>query len=184
MIRSGFYILTFVAALLFASEIALAQTLTESSGATDITPSSFEVTRGTLAFGTVADLAASDNEDVSVRRNTSDTQSIVQVVASGNSVNAFPAGIDITVESSVFARSAVIQEIHAFNFTTNSFELIDARPASRFLDRVDTVSLSGDLTRFVTPAAGNLSLMVRFVSLNNRQRFTANIDQAIWTIFE
>ncbi len=50
-----------------------------SAGNTLILPNAFEVTRGTLSSGTLADLLESDNPDLSVRGNSQDLQAVVQV---------------------------------------------------------------------------------------------------------
>ena len=181
-IRSVFLLCLFFFVQVGLSLTALA--VVDGSGSEIILPGSADVTRGTLAGGTFHDLGGSDNVDFSVRRSVSDLQSVVEVLVTGNSINAFPSAIEITIESAVFARSAIDQEIYAYDHYAQEFVLIDVRPASKFFDRVDVASIPGDAWHFVTPAAGTMVLKIRFVSQNKRQQFAANIDQLVWTIYE
>ena len=75
-------------------------------------------------------------------------------------------------------------EIEAYNFYKQKFELVAEPGRRRFRDRVETVSLAGDLTRFITPGSGSMIARVKYVSPNIDQQFTANMDHIFWTIIE
>ena len=147
-----------------------------------IVPSSLSVTRGNLAAGTVDDLADSDNLDVSIRRSSTDIQSRTEFEVSANSPTSTPTTMDLTLEASVFARLEVTQTIELFDFDSDSWEQVDSRPASRFIDAVVEVSVAGDVSRFVESGSSNIQARIRFVSANPRQQFTSHTDQFIWTI--
>lgn len=146
------------------------------------TPSSFVVTRGMYVSGTAADLAASDNSDLSVRRGVNDLQGVVQIDFEATTPTSSQARIDVTLESSVFARTRVDVEVFAFDFQTGRYVSLGVRQASRLSDSVETFAIPGDPADFVQ--AGNMKIRVKYVSVVARQQFAANIDQLLWTIVE
>ena len=148
----------------------------------EVTPDSGTIISGSLAAGSPADLAASDNVDWSVRRNPASIQSIATVEIKGMTTIAAPVSLEFTYESSVFARGPVTQTISLFNYDTDNFEQVDSRTASRFIDGTVMVVPSGDLSRFVQPGTGCVEARIRYQGNQSRLVFTANMDQAIWTI--
>jgi hypothetical protein len=149
---------------------------------TPVNSTTFLVTRGTYVSGGVEDLQFSDNQDLSVRRSTSDIQSRVFIEIKSTSLVANPATFDFTLEASVFARSNVVQSLDLFDYVADAWEEVDVRNASRFNDSTVVASPSGDLSRFVQPGTNCIEARLRFQSNVARQQFTANIDQANWTI--
>lgn len=147
-----------------------------------LTPDSFTVTRGTQRAGGLAELEQSDNLDLSVQRSTTDVQSVCEFEIEAISPLTTPIRFDVNVEASVFARTAVTQSVALFNYETSLFEVVDSRPASRFVDSAFTVSPTGELSRFVDQATGLIEAKMTFVSTDPRQRFTANVDLLGWTI--
>lgn len=147
-----------------------------------VVPDSLDVIRGILASGTVADLADSDNVDVSVRRDPTSIQSVTDVELKGVSSIATPARLEFTLDASVFARTEVIQTISLYDYDSDAWEQVDSRPANRFSDLVTSVTPAGDITRFVQPGTGCVEAKIVFQSTSPRQQFSANIDQTIWTI--
>lgn len=147
-----------------------------------VLPDSYSVTRGEWNSGGVARVQASDNDDLSIRRKSSDVTSRTEFVVTGFSPAENPVSMQLTLEGSVFARSTVNQTIELFNFDTGLWEVIDVRAANRFGDSTVTVSPGGDLSRFVEDGTLDMKARIRFVSPSNRQRFTSNTDQFFWTI--
>ena len=92
--------------------------------------------------------------------------------------------MEVTLEGSVLARTAVNQIIEVFNFDTDSFEQVDIRGATRFKDSTTTVELTGDLSRFVEPGTNAILARVRYLSANPRQSFTSITDRVSWAITE
>ena len=74
------------------------------------------------------------------------------------------------------------QSIELFNYATATWEEVDSQPASRSGDSTVTVSLQGDLLRFVEAGTGAMRARVRYQSLTLRQRFASFTDQFAWTI--
>lgn len=143
---------------------------------------SIDISLGVLSGGGVAELELSDNQDLSIRRHPQGIQSVVEFDVKGDSHTETPATFEFVFEASVFARSAVEQTISLFNYQTSQFEQLDTRPAAQMIDMTVSVTPIGDLARFVEPGTGCIECRIRFQSLNPRQQFTANSDQAIWLI--
>ena len=149
-----------------------------------VTVDSYDVSQGTYVAGTVADLNASDNSDLSGRRSSSDVSSRVFLEVSGISPTDAPSVFEFTLESSVFARSNVNQSIDLFNYETGSWVEIDTRTATRFDDSIVTVSPSGNLSRFVEVGTLTIKARCRYQSVIPRHQFTANIDHIEWAVGE
>jgi T5SS/PEP-CTERM-associated repeat protein len=145
-----------------------------------VVPAEFNVIRGTYVSGGLTELATSDNADVSIRRSASDIQSRTEFEVASFATSANPSFMSITLEGSVFARSNVVQTIHAYNFDTAQFELVDTRNASRFNDNSTTVELLGNLSRFVEDGTHVVVARVRYQSDNPRQQFSSNTDLFTW----
>lgn len=143
---------------------------------------SFEFTEGDFAIGTIADLNASDNSDVSGRRSNTDIQSRVFLEVKGTTTVAVPSSLSFTLEASVFARTTVNQTIDFYNYDQNIWETIVSGTAMRFVDSVMVANANGNLSRFIEDGTGCVEVRCRFQSSDSRQRFTANIDHGFWTI--
>ena len=148
----------------------------------DITPVSFTVTRGEYVSGGIQELEESDNSDLSLRRLSSDIQSRTELEVKALSSTETPSSLEVTLEGAVFARSTVNQTIELFDYAAAAWEAVDTRAATRFMDSVVTVSLTGDLSRFVEPGTMCMKARIRYQSPIARQQFSSNIDQFIWTI--
>lgn len=143
---------------------------------------SFLVTRGTHAAGGVADLAESDNADLSIQRSTADTESRTEIEIKGISPVASPSSLEATLEGSVFARSQVDQTIELFDYAAGGWEQIDTSVAAHFTDSSVTIAATGDLSRFVEVGTMCIKARIRYQSTVARQQFSSNTDQFIWTI--
>ncbi|MEM7453487.1 MAG: hypothetical protein AAF456_03940 [Planctomycetota bacterium] len=154
------------------------------SVATVATPDSINISNGVLSSGDFSDLADSDNVDLSIARNNTQIQSVVEFEAGSTSPVSVPGSLSLKLESSVFARSNVSQSIELFDFSSGSYETLDTRNARRFQDQVVNVDAAGNLSRFVEPGTNRITARVRYQSVSNRQSFSANVDQLIWLIGE
>lgn len=146
-----------------------------------VVPAEIVVTGGRLNSGSVAELSASDNEDLSLFRDFQSVVAVTEFVATATSPVAEPTSFEVTLEGSVFARSAVEQSIALWNYDTNAYEVISTENASRFLDASVSVSATGALERFLGPA-NELQVRVRYRGLNPRLQFSSNTDHFFWTI--
>ena len=153
-----------------------------AGGVVTVAAESFDVTRGTHVSGGLAELAESDNVDLVARRNSSDISSRVFLELKASTLNQTPTRFNFLLEGSVFARSTVVQSIDLYDYATGVWEEVDSRDATRFTDSEITAMPGGDLTRFIEPGTGCIEARIRYQSINPRQQFTANIDQAIWLI--
>lgn len=152
------------------------------TGTVTLTPATVTTTRGNYFSGDVAEISESDNADYSIRRSNTDIQSRTEFVVEAVSPNQSPTLMEVTLESSVFARTNVNQIIELFDYDSNSWEQIDTRAAARFADSTTTVQPSGDVARFVETGTGNIQARVRYLSDNPRQSFGSNTDLFSWTI--
>ena len=145
-----------------------------------LAPDSVNVTRGRISSGSVVELAESDNVDLSIARDSSFIQPVIEVITKGIAPIPEPSSLAFSLEASVFARGTITQSIEMFNYQTGSWELVDTRNASRFSDLVTRVEPTGDISRFIDTATGCLESRLRFRASVNRASFTVNIDQTIW----
>lgn len=142
----------------------------------------FVLPAGQLVFGGLEDIEESDDLDLVARRSNSDLQSRVFIQVSATARVRDPDIFEFRLESAVFARGLVNQSIDLFNYRSEEWEQVDARPASRFVDNVVSVEPDGDLIRFVDPRDGTVQARVRYESPSPRQQFSVNIDQMIFSI--
>ncbi|MEM7454125.1 MAG: hypothetical protein AAF456_07195 [Planctomycetota bacterium] len=145
-------------------------------------PGEFLITAGVYASGGIEDLLDSDNLDLSARRNNADISSRVWIELKSQSALALPAEFSITVEGSVFARTQVNQTVELWNYDVSDWEAVDTRAANRFSDTTVTIEMAGDPSRFVEPGTRGIEARLSYESINQRQRFTANVDQVFWSI--
>lgn len=143
---------------------------------------SLTVSKGVLRSGDEASLLSSDNQRASISRNSQLISPTIELVVRGVSSNENPSRLSFTLESNVFARSGIVQEIELYNYDTNTFEVVDTRNASRFVDAVHLVEPVGDVSRFIENGTGCLEARVSYTAPINRARFSASIDQANWDL--
>lgn len=146
-----------------------------------VTPDSYVVTQGTEVSGDISSLDESDDVDLSVRRAVQDVQARTMIELNGTSPFSNPGSLDVTLESSVFARTQVVQSIELYNFDSDSYEQIDSRDAARFTDATVEASATGDLSRFVESGSNAVRARIVYDSTNPRQRFTCHNDLFSWS---
>ena len=152
------------------------------SGDTVVGPESFSVTRGDHVSGDENQLVSSDNQDLRLRRQTSDIQSRTAFELIGSSTVANPSSLQVTLEGAVFGRTEVLQTIELFDFTNDVWHIVDTRTAARFVDQEITISAAGDLSRFIEPGTLRMKSRISFQSPNSRQQFSSHTDRFVWTI--
>lgn len=143
--------------------------------------SSVTMTEGNLGGGDLGGLEFSDNVDYSLRRSSTSVAAVTQFELQANSPILNPTSFVFTLEGSVFSRTDVNQSVELYDYDAASWVVIDTMLASRFTDSVETFAATGDLARFVD-SNGDIEARVTFQSLNPRQQFSSNTDQATWTI--
>ena len=153
--------------------------LTVKQAAATIAPDSFTVEDGTLVSGGLAELAASDNADLSLRRSFGGTRTEFQV--KGVSPVDSPSSFEVTFEGSVTMRGdGVTQTVELFDYDAGEWEVVDSRLAKRF-DTTVQISLGGDLSRFVEANTRCIEAKISY-DANNPRTFSSNTDLFIWTI--
>jgi hypothetical protein len=141
---------------------------------------SLEVNSGTVLSGSMQELGISDNIDMTIARNPSSTQSVVEFTVHSNIPLNSPTELQFLLEASVFSRGEISQTIEWFDYDANQFEIVDSRPANRFTDLETLVNPTGDISRFVEPSTGHVTARVRFSSSSTRAQFSASIDRIWW----
>lgn len=149
-----------------------------------VVPSSLNVTRGNPSSESSRVLRLSDDADLSIVRSSTDIQSVTEFELSAVVPFETPSRMTITLEASVFARTPVFQTVELFDYVANDWEEVGGQSASRFIDSVMQVDISGDPTRFVEPSTMKVEARVRFQSANPRQSFSSNIDHFNWNVGE
>ena len=143
---------------------------------------SAKIQQGKLIQGSAAELASSDDEYLSVQRNTTEIKEL-RFKITGSSPILEPSQMVLVLEGNVRGGSGIEQSVSLFNFDTNNFEAVDSRTASRIDNRIEVV-LAGDVSRFVQPGTGAVEAEISYSGRADRQRFTANLDQFYWHVVE
>ena len=147
-----------------------------------VLPDELAILSGVQRAGDISSIELSDNEKLSISRNSSQVASVVELELHGRNVIDQPGSMQIVLESKVFARGVVEQQIELYDYQSASWEVVDTRNASRLDDHVVEVFASGDVSRFVQPRSGRVSARIRFRSSSNRSQFSALIDQVKWRV--
>ena len=146
-------------------------------------PDSFEVTRGALASGGLADLLASDDAYVSVDalRSTDISASSVEIEITGTSPTDTPSAIAFTAEAASSGDPAN-QVIDLFNYDSGEWERLDARAATSD-DQTVTVNVTTDAGRFVENGTGEMKARVGFLDLGvTFVSWDGRFDVTFWTV--
>ena len=146
-------------------------------------PDSFEVTRGVLASGGLADLLASDDAYVTVDalRSTDISASSVEIEITGTSPTDTPSAIAFTAEAASSGDPAN-QVIDLFNYDSGEWERLDARAATSD-DQTVTVNVTTDAGRFVENGTGEMKVRVGFLDLGvTFVSWDGRFDVTFWTV--
>ena len=124
----------------------------------------------------------SDDEYLAIFRDSLSLTPLNEFELKATSPTASPAVLEFTLESSVFSRPAINQQIEFFDYVANEWEVVDVRSASRFVDLTVTARPVGDLSRFVEQTTNEVSVKISYRASSPRASFASNSDRAIWTI--
>ena len=149
-----------------------------------VLPTAFNVFRGVLLSGGLAEIA--DSDDTYMQLNPGFTldsmESPVWLLFDAALANDSPAGLLFSIESS--ANTIGLERvIELYNFDTSSFEVLSQEMVSFNEESVSTVCPSGDLSRFVESGTGAVEARVGW----NRVGFTlifpwrVDVDQISWS---
>lgn len=160
---------------------ALRIEITDVPGLDLVLPESIQVVKGVLTSGSTAELADSDNADLSIQRNPQSTQAVVQLVIEATSPTPVPNELRLRIESSVFARSAIDLKIEVFNVATDQYELLAIENAGRFSDSTFEHTFPDDPEHYLDDN-DSMQARITYSSPVNRQSFRTNVDQIVWLI--
>lgn len=141
-------------------------------------PTSFSVGTGTHLYGDLTSLTATDDEHLVFL--TSYFATPIDVIFEGSAPVASASAMTLTFETSMTA-SATLQVLRLFDFTTNSWEVVDSRPGS-LVDKITQVSPMNP-ARFLEPGTGRLRARLEVSSSMRGQRsWRLKLDLLRWSI--
>jgi outer membrane protein assembly factor BamB len=146
-------------------------------------PQSMSVEAGIYEYGTVADLAALDNQNVSIMRSDTSRQAYQAILAiDGTSDVSNPAMLKLRIATKSVTAGAVRVRVDMFNWSTNAYEQMSdlAVPTDGM---TANVYANGPAWRFIQ--SGTKKVRARLVFYSDRIGFSgfawkALIDQAVW----
>ena len=146
----------------------------------DVFPDSFSVTQGSLLAGDLGDLYESDNSNVIIKRTSPNgTEFIVKGVSPVES----PSSLEITLEGGVTAaRGDATQWIWLRNYNTASWELVHLGVANEGAQSVVSISMLGDVSRFVQAGTNCLEARIRYTNNRDRSQYESGTDQFFWSV--
>ncbi|MCW5937362.1 MAG: hypothetical protein KIT11_08660 [Fimbriimonadaceae bacterium] len=153
---------------------------------TQATPASFNLVRGFLLGGGLAELGASDDTYLTVRRGivVNQNESPINVEFAATAPQTVAQSIEVTVEAAV-STNGLRQTIQAFDFDASAWVDVDSRNAST-TDLVTTVQLPGSVSRFIGPNDRAVRLRVAFKQNGPvaQANWQARFDLVRWAVSE
>jgi hypothetical protein len=143
---------------------------------------------GNLTAGPMTNINVSD--DVPAQFAPSPTSNpvkqIVDLYLQSTSAELSPSSLRFRVEASAAGGppADVIQSVRMYNLQTETFEVVDTRSATS-MDSIVDIALTGDLSRFVNQANGEITAEVRWESPSFGGppfNWTIDLDEAVWII--
>ncbi|MEM7457444.1 MAG: hypothetical protein AAF456_24135, partial [Planctomycetota bacterium] len=150
-------------------------------GVPPTTADSFNVERGTLISGSVADSHDSDDSKIVVQRATGLSRTLpVSVVFDGQLPSDMPSGLEVVVESRGTVQR-INQRVLMFNWTTSQFDPMDNSQTTTS-DLVFTVPASGNHLDYVQAGTGNVRTRIAYELAPRAvaRNWSTEIDQLIW----
>ena len=156
-----------------------------AGGSAETLPSSFTLVRGRLISGGLSDLFYSDDARLYAQAGMilTPSEAPVWLVVTGTATTATPSELRFTLEANVNTAGAIAQWIRLYNYVTQSFEEVDARPAT-VPDQTVVVVVPGDPSRFIHPTTREMQAQLTWNTAGPIGAFpwTIGIDRATWTI--
>jgi len=149
----------------------------------ELVSESFNIISGTKTAGTIENADASDDQYLCFRSGRVQFQGIsARIDFETTAPTIQPAQIQMVLEARVNQVGNVRQQMEAYNFRTNAFELVDSRQAGNNVDNSVTVTFTGDPSRFVNPDNGLMRTRLTYIGVRTRFSSDACIDQLIWRV--
>ena len=148
-------------------------------------PDSFNVFRGTLIGGDLADVQESD--DARMRFNPGFTinsdEAPVWLIFDASLSNDSPNSLELVLESQA-GTPGLTGTLEAFNWISNAYEIVDETPASFNNDTEVSVDLNSGIGKYVQAGTGAVRSRIGW----RQTGFTINfpwevrLDQLVWTV--
>jgi len=150
-----------------------------------IRPDGFTLVRGRLVSGGLSELFKSDDLRLvaSAGLTMGPTEPEVWMVLDGVAPTANPSELKFILEAGAQTAGNYTQKIELFNYVTQSYELVDSRPASMTETTVE-VTVTGNPARFIEPGTLSMKAQVTWkaTGLTMAYPWLIGIDQAVWRV--
>jgi len=153
-------------------------------GGVTVFPDDLEIVRGQLLSGGLADLYQSDDSALVVQLGfvLAATEPPVWLVVEGTADTAAPAKLKFALEARATS-VGLTQRIELYNFVTESYEEMDAGPAST-TDSTIEVSVADDPARFIDPLTRKMRAQLTWKAAGPVTLYPWQVaaDRSVWTI--
>lgn len=143
---------------------------------------------GLVSGGQTADLLLSDNQylELDPAPTTNFVKQKIDAVLQTTSPVEIPQQFKVLVEARMLGGPVgdVIQQVRCFNYQSNSWEVIDARPAENAESQV-VLETAGQAERFVQPVTREMTISITWKSdsfSGSPFLWSIDVDQAVWLI--
>lgn len=149
-----------------------------------LSPTAFNTVRGIVLSGGLQEILTSDDTYLTIRPGItfSTSEAPIQITLDGKSFTRSPKSFKFALESA--ANQANIQQtMELFNFTANTWEVIDTR-ATPTTDTNVEIAASGALNRFVNQTDKSIRARLSWKASGPVFSYPWNvrIDRAVWTV--
>lgn len=146
-------------------------------------PDGVQILQGTLISGGAGNLAADDSSYLVTQALFSPSLigDPLRIQVSSHTGKRAPSALQFRFDGRVDA-TGLTQKLSMYNFQTGSYELVDTRPAPT-TDTTIVFNASGDLSRFINQATGELRALLAYSGFNAANLlWRARTDMVNWVI--
>jgi hypothetical protein len=151
-----------------------------------IPASNLAVFRGIQIGGTLADAAESDDSYLSFHPGLTlnSAEAPVWLVFDANLPSDSPNCLDLVLESQTATAGQFSTTLEAWNWNTQSYDVVDVSKASSGTDTVVTAGLTSDISNYVQPGTGAVRSRVgwRSTGFATAYPWEAKLDQLVWKV--
>lgn len=141
--------------------------------------------RGVAFGGTESDTFTSNDVAAMYRPGfvLNDTEAPVWLIFDGTSPNAAPSGLDLSLEAQA-GTPGLTATLEAFNWTTNSYDVVDTTDATFNVDSVVTVNLTAGIPDYVQGGSSAVRARAGWRQTGFIINFpwVISVDQLAWTV--
>jgi len=152
---------------------------------TTVYPSDYTIVRGNYVSGGLSDLSYSDDSYlvVEIGFTLTNLEPPVWLRLTATSPSTNPTELTFTFESHVNKQGAIQQTIELYNYTSESYEVVDTRMASTS-DQTVEVTISSNPSRFINTSNSEMKAQLKFIQTGPIVGYPWQVyfDQTIWSL--